>query len=74
MEHHRQDTHKLADEYDKLASKFTELYLAGRERGRDAMLEALNKAQEQLLKFEVISTEYAEELKQSLARDLDQLR
>lgn len=67
------DKQKLAEEYDRLASKFTELYLAGRERGRDAMLEALDNAQDQLLKFEVISAEYGEELKQTLARDLDQV-
>lgn len=73
MEHNRQDKHKLSEEYDRLASKFTELYLAGRERGRDAMLEALDNAQEHLLKFEVISAEYGEELKQTLARDLDQV-
>ena len=73
MKNNDPDKHKLTEEYDRLASKFTELYLAGRERGRDAMLEALDKAQDQLLKFEVISAEYGEELKQSLARDLDQV-
>jgi isocitrate dehydrogenase len=67
------DKNKMAEEYDKLASKFTELYLSGRERGRDAMLEALDKAQKQLLKVEVIGAEYGEELKQLLARDLDQV-
>lgn len=73
MKNNGQDKNKLEDEYDKLASKFTELYLSGRERGRTAMLEALDKAQEQLLKLEVISAEYGEELKTFLARDLDQV-
>lgn len=63
---------KLEDQYDKLAKKFNELYLAGNERGREAMTEALDKARKQLTALEEFSEEQGKELKKYLARDLDQ--
>jgi isocitrate dehydrogenase len=71
MENNNQGTRKLAEQYDKLAGKFNELYLAGKARGRDSMSAALDKAHEQLTALGELSTEHGEELKQSLARDLD---
>jgi len=62
----------LEQQYDKLASKFNELYLAGKERGRESMSVALDKAHEQLTALGEFSAEQGEELKQYLARDLDQ--
>lgn len=48
MENNDQDKGRMAEQYDKLASKFNELYLAGKERGRESMSAALDKAREQL--------------------------
>lgn len=72
MENNDQDKTKLAQQYDKLASKFNELYLAGKERGREAMSVALEKAQEQMTSLGEFSAEQGNELKKYLARDLDQ--
>jgi len=63
---------KLVQQYDMLANKFDELYLAGKERGREAMTVALDKAHEQLAALGEFSAEQGEELKRYLARDLDQ--
>ncbi len=62
----------LARQYDLLAHKFNELYLAGKDRGRESMTVALEKAREQLIALGEFSAEHGEELKQYLARDLDQ--
>lgn len=72
MENNDQDKSRLARQYDMLASKFNELYLAGKERGREAMSVALEKANEQLIELGEFGTEQGEKLKQYLARDLDQ--
>jgi Zn finger protein HypA/HybF involved in hydrogenase expression len=72
MENNDKDKIRLAEQYDKLASKFNELYLAGKERGREAMTVALEKAREQLTELGELGKEQGEELKQYLARDLDQ--
>ena len=72
VEHSDQDKAKLAQQYDKLASKFNELYLAGKERGREAMSAALEKAHEQLDAVGEFSAEQGADLKKYLARDLDQ--
>jgi len=62
----------LERQYDLLAHKFNELYLAGKERGRASMTVALDKAHEQLTALGEFSAEQGEVLKQYLARDLDQ--
>jgi isocitrate dehydrogenase len=72
MENNDQDKSRLAEQYDKLASKFNELYLAGKERGREAMSVALEKANESLIELGEFGTEQGKDLKQYLARDLDQ--
>lgn len=72
MQLSEQEKAKLSQQYDKLASKFNELYLAGKERGQDAMAVALEKAREQMTAVGELSAERGEELKQYLARDLDQ--
>lgn len=72
MENNDEDKSGLAEKYDKLASKFNELYLEGKERGHEAMTVALEKAREQLTELEEFGKEQGEELKQYLARDLDQ--
>jgi Zn finger protein HypA/HybF involved in hydrogenase expression len=72
MENNDQDKSRLAEQYDKLASKFNELYLAGKERGRESMSVALDKAHEQMTALGEFSAEQGAELKQYLARDLDQ--
>jgi len=63
---------KLTRQYDMLAEKFDEIYLTGKERGREAMNAALDKAHEQLIALGEFSAEQGEELKKYLARDLDQ--
>jgi len=72
MEKKEQDKAKLAQQYDQLANKFKELYLAGKERGRESMSVALENAREQLTEVKEFSAEQGEELKQYLARDLDE--
>jgi Zn finger protein HypA/HybF involved in hydrogenase expression len=72
MELSEQEKAKLAQQYDKLASKFNELYLAGKERGRESMAVALEKAHEQMTALGEFSAEQGEVLKQYMARDLDQ--
>ncbi|KXS31612.1 MAG: Isocitrate dehydrogenase [Candidatus Gallionella acididurans] len=67
-----QNKEKLEQQYDLLAHKFNELYLAGKGRGREAMTVALQKSHEQLTALGEFSAEQGEELKQYLARDLDQ--
>lgn len=72
MDNDNHDRNRLAEQYDKLASKFNELYLAGKERGRESMSVALNKAHEQLTALGEFSAEHGEELKKYLVRDLEQ--
>lgn len=72
MENNDQDKSKMEELYDKLASKFNEHYMAGKERGRESMTVALNKAHEQLSALGEFSAEEGEKLKQYLSRDLDQ--
>ncbi|MFT6268788.1 MAG: isocitrate dehydrogenase [Alphaproteobacteria bacterium] len=72
MEKNDQDKAKRARQYDLLANKFNELYLAGKERGRESMSVALEKAHEHLTEVKEFSEEQGEELKQYLSRDLDQ--
>jgi isocitrate dehydrogenase len=67
-----QDKAKLAQQYDLLANKFKELYLSGKERGRESMSVALENAQEQLTEVKAFTKEQGEDLKQYLARDLDE--
>lgn len=71
MESNDHDKNTLAEQYDKLASKFNEIYLSGKERGREAMTAALDKAQAQLTALGTFSAEQGAALKESLARDLD---
>jgi len=72
MENNDQEKDKLARKYDMLASKFNEFYLAGKERGRESMSAALENAREKMTALGEFSAEQGEELKQFLARDLDQ--
>jgi Zn finger protein HypA/HybF involved in hydrogenase expression len=72
MQISEQEKAKLAQQYDKLARKFNELYLSGKDRGRESMAVALEKAHEQMAALGEFSAERGEELKQYLARDLDQ--
>jgi len=72
MEHKDQDKSRLAEQYDKFAEKFNELYWTGKLRGRDAMTEALDKAYENLVALGELGAEQGQDLKKFLARDLDQ--
>ncbi len=72
METNDQDKATLAQQYDKLASKFNELYLSGKERGRESMTVALEKAHEQMAALGELSAERGEDLKKYMARDLEQ--
>lgn len=72
MKHSDQDENKLAEQYDLFANKFKELYLAGKERGGEAMSVALEKAREQLTTLGELSAEQGEVLKAYLDRDLEQ--
>jgi hypothetical protein len=72
MKNNDQETSRLAEQYDKLASKYNELYLTGKQRGRESMSVALDEAHDQLAALGEFSAEQGAELKQYLARDLDQ--
>jgi isocitrate dehydrogenase len=72
MDENDQDKATLAQQYDKLAKKFNELYLSGKERGRESMSQALETAREQMTAMGEFSAERGTELKAYLARDLDQ--
>tara|TARA_R110001583_G_scaffold143191_1_gene295273 strand:+ start:325 stop:831 length:507 start_codon:yes stop_codon:yes gene_type:complete len=63
---------KQAKQYDLLAHKFNELYLAEKERGHDAMDAAMEKAREKLTSLEEFSQQQGEDLKRYLMRDLHQ--
>ncbi len=71
MESSEQEKDKLARQYDMLAGKFKELYLAGKERGRESMSAALEMAHQELAALGEFSEKQGEELKRYLARDLD---
>lgn len=72
MENTDQEKATRAQQYDKLASKFKEIYLAGKERGHEAMAVALEKSHEQMASLGEFSAEHGAELKKFMARDLDQ--
>lgn len=72
MENNDQQKGGLEKQYDTLASKFNELYMAGKERGREAMDVALENARQQMTALGEFSAEQGEALKQYLARDLEQ--
>lgn len=72
MDNNEQEKDRLSRQYDMFASRFNELYLSGKERSREAMNVALEKAQEQLTAVGEFSAEQGEELKKFLSRDLDQ--
>lgn len=67
-----QNKEKLERQYDKPADKFNESYLAGKDRGREAMAVALEKAHEKMAAPGEFSAEQGEDLKKYLARDLGQ--
>lgn len=73
MDKGEQEKSRIEAQYDKLARRFNELYGEGRERGREAMAAALEKARRQLTELGEFGTARGEELKQYLGRDLDQL-
>ncbi len=70
MDNHEKS--KLAEQYDKLASTFHEIYAEEKDRGRESMTMALDKAHEQLTALGEFSKEQGEELKKYLLRDLEQ--
>lgn len=72
MDNNDRNKDRLSHQYDMFASKFNEIYLAGKERSREAMNVALEKAREQLTAVGEFSAEQGEELKKFLSRDLDQ--
>lgn len=63
---------QITEQYDKLANTFNELYFKSKARGYESMEDALDKANEHLTAIGEFSAERGTELKQFLARDLDQ--
>lgn len=59
-------------QYDALAARFNEIYLAAKERSHEAMTVALDKAKAELIAAKTFSAERGEQLKNYLTRDLDQ--
>jgi len=72
MNNSDQDKDRLVQQYDVFANKFKELYLSGKERGREAMTVALEKSREQLTTLGELSKEQGESMKEYLSRDLEQ--
>ncbi len=64
---------KLLEQYDAFAEKFKDFYLAGKERGQEAMSQAMEKAQHELTDIGKLSAEQGEFMKAYLARDLDHI-
>jgi zinc ribbon family protein len=67
-----QEKEKLLEQYDTFAEKFKDLYLAGKDRGKEAMGHAMEKAHAELLALGEFSAEQGESMKMYLARDLEQ--
>lgn len=63
---------KLLEQYDAFAEKFKDLYLAGKERGKDAMVRAMEKAQSEFSALGEFSATQSELMKKYLTRDLEQ--
>lgn len=63
---------KQTRQYDVLADKFREIYLAGKERSREAMDVALSKAREELTRLGEFGVEQGDQLTRYLERDMDQ--
>jgi len=67
-----QEKEKLLDQYDAFAEKFKDLYLAGKDRGKEAMAHAMEKAQSEMSALGEFSAAQSDLLKKYLARDLEQ--
>jgi len=67
-----QEKEKLIEQYDAFAEKFKDIYLAGKDRSREAMTHALEKAHSDMSALGEFSVEQAETMKMYLARDLEQ--
>lgn len=72
MDTQNQDKQKLVEQYDAFAEKFKELYLTGKDRGKEAMTHAMEKTREDLTALGEFSVERGETMKAYLARDLEQ--
>lgn len=59
-------------QFDRFARRFSEIYLVGKERGREAMAIAIESAREEFAALEELSAEKSERLKRYLENDLDQ--
>lgn len=59
-------------QYDQLARRFNEIYLSAKERGREAMDRAMEKAKADLVNAKAFTEERGERLRQQLSSDLDQ--
>ncbi len=60
-------------QYDELAERFNALYEKGTERGFETMLQALDKAKEELVNAKQMSLERGEQLRRFLERDLREM-
>jgi len=68
-----QEKEKLLEQYDVFAEKFKDFYLDGKERGQEAMTQAMEKAQLELTEIGKLSAEQGAFMKAYLARDLEQI-
>ncbi len=66
------DQEKLSEQYDIFAEKFRELYLSGKDRGREAMTNAMEKARAELHSLGELSSSQSKSMKAYLNRDLEQ--
>ncbi len=69
-----QEKEKLLDQYDAFAEKFKDLYFAGKDRGKEAMAHAMEKAQSELSALGEFSAAQSDLMKKYLARDLEQTK
>jgi hypothetical protein len=67
-----QEKEKLLEQYDAFAEKFKDVYLSGKDRGKEAMTQAMEKAQVELSALGEFSAEQSESMKKYLTRDLEQ--
>lgn len=72
MTNQEHDKSARTAQYDKLADKVVETYLAGRERGLAAMLSAMEAVSAQMTALGEFSVEQGQEFRRFLERDLEQ--
>jgi len=68
-----QESEQQGHHYDKLAARAQELFKAGKEKSREAMESAIEKARKQLTESGIFSSERGKALKENMLKDLERI-